>query len=140
MEQIKYQLNRTIKRQFPYKRSVKNSFFIWQEINVLDLISNSFEKNVEARTARSIYIALTKISFKAYQSATFEAAYSQIAKEAQASRSTAKRYCKEFVKLGIVVKTQGHIANKWTLMSSSNKPTRPKNEKSEVTSEPTQGS
>lgn len=105
-------------------RSIKKSRrWCWQDKDTTELIRTSF-KGQRLTTALAIYLSLTELASN-QGSDEFPAYYSQIAKLSGKSISTAKFYCSEFIKLGILAKenrkvdNKTNLSNQWSLLTPS---------------------
>lgn len=105
-------------------RSIKQSRrWCWQDKDTLELIRDNFNGH-RVTTALAIYLSLTELASN-QGSDELQAYYSQIAKLSGKSTSTAKFYCNQFIKIGILTKEnrkvddKTNLSNKWSLLTPS---------------------
>lgn len=95
----------------------------WYDKDITALLRENFSGQ-RLTTALAIYLSLTELaSNQGFDE--FPAYYSQIAKFSGKSISTAKFYCSEFIKLGILAKenrkidNKTNLSNQWSLLTPS---------------------
>lgn len=100
----------------------KGTAFCWQDKKILKFLRKKAYKGQRLTTAIAIYVSLTEIASNNNEKKNdgFPAYYSQIGEKVGKSSSTAKRYCNDFIKFGILSKRNKkkgkiNLANIWIL-------------------------
>jgi len=101
----------------------KHKPFCWQDKEIIRFIRKQYSGK-KRTTAQAVYLVLSEIESNYGKKHGFPAYYIQIGDMCGKSSSTAKRYCDEFIKFGILQKEnckrgKQNIANKWLLLECS---------------------
>lgn len=103
-------------------RKITDGHYCWTDKRVLNLINGFYGKSSKKRrTARSVYLSLAEVSSDNNNLAYFNCSRALVAFKSAVSPSTADRYLSDFIRIGILGKTnrknnKENLINVWYML------------------------